>query len=71
MVLPQSRCPYGGPGGDPREAPRFRSQEGMFQQFFPGDVMETPTHYTHVDENLVENLERKDERGNRQNMDKF
>ena len=40
---------------DPREAPRFCSQEGMFRQLFPGDVMDTPADYTHVDGNLVEN----------------
>ena len=33
--------------------------------------MDTPADKTHVDGNLVENQERKDGRGNRQNMDKF
>ena len=33
-------------GEDPREAPRFCSQEGMFRQLFPGDVMDTPADYT-------------------------
>ena len=46
-------------------------KKACFGSFFPGDVMETPTDYTHVDGNLVENEERKDGRGKRQNMYKF
>ena len=33
--------------------------------------METPTDYTHVDRNLVQNSDRQDGRDNKQNMDKL
>ena len=47
MVLPQSGCPLWGSWVDPREAPRFCSQEGMFWQLF-----RTLADYIHVDREI-------------------